>query len=222
MSHWSAENATRAYLRTIKMGKRGKEPDVAEFISALAGGNNAQFMVEVCGSIAGPTTLGLVAAAQQTGGRVVCILPGSTELQASKSQLSRYLDHVEFVIGDPLDLLTNQFKSADFVTIDCNIDGHEVIFKTAQKERIQGKGGALVVGYNAQHLVPSCNELGGHFLPIGEGLLISKVPKNHGIRDYNGNGLNTKRSKWVVKVDKCTGEEHVFRVTSPQQKIIQA
>ncbi|XP_021756159.1 uncharacterized protein LOC110721329 [Chenopodium quinoa] len=221
MSHWSAENATRAYLRTIKMGKRGKEPDVAEFISALAGGNNAQLMVEVCGSIAGPTTLGLVAAAQQTSGRVVCILPGSTELQASKSQLSRYLDHVEFVIGDPLDLLTNRFKSGDSVTVDCNIDGHEGIFKAAQKGRVQGKGGALVVGYNAQHLVPSCNKLGGHFLPIGEGLLVSKVPKNHGIRDYNGNGLNTKRSKWIVKVDKCTGEEHVFRVTSPQ-KVIQA
>lgn len=219
MAHWSAENATRAYLRTIKMGKRGKEPDVSEFISALAGGNNAQLMVEVCGSTAGPTTLGLVAAAQQTGGRVVCILPGSTELQASKSQLSRYIDQVEFVTGDPLSLLTNRFKSADFVTVDCNIKGHKAIFKSAQKGGIQSKGGALVVGYNAQHLVPSHNELGGHFLPIGEGLLVSKVLKHNGIRNCNGSELTRKRSKWVVKVDKCTGEEHVFRVTCPQQKV---
>lgn len=180
---------------------------MAEFISALAGGNNAKLMVEICGSIAGPTTLGLVAAAKQTSGRVVCILPGPKELQASKSQLSRYLNHVEFVIGDPLTLLTNRYNSADFVTVDCNINGHEAIFKTGQK------GGALVVGYNAQHLVPSYNELGGHFLPIGEGLLVSKVPKHHDIR---------KKSKWIVKVDKCTGEEHVFRITCPQQKVIQA
>ncbi|XP_010692240.2 uncharacterized protein LOC104905399 [Beta vulgaris subsp. vulgaris] len=212
MSHWSAENATKAYLRTIKMGKRGKEPDVAEFISALAGGNNAQLMVEVCGSTAGSNTLALVAAAHQTGGRVVCILPSQKELRTSKFELmSRYVNRIEFVTGDALSLLSNEYKSADFVTVDCNINCHEMIFKEAQN-------GGIVVGYNAQHLVPSSNELGGHFLPIGEGLLVSKVPKRHDFRSsYNG-----KRSKWIVKVDKCTGEEHVFRITCPQQKIIQA
>lgn len=204
------------------MGKRGKEPDVAEFISALAGGNNAQLMVEVCGSKAGPTTLALVAAASQTGGRVVCILPGPKELEASKSELSRYLDRIEFVTGDPLTLLTNDYKGADFVTVDCDIDGHKTIFKTAQKGAAHTEAGALVVGYNAQHMVPSWSGLGGHFLPIGEGLLVSKVPKNHhGLRDC-GNSPNGKRSKWIVKVDKCTGEEHVFRVTSPQPKVIYA
>ncbi|KAL2892415.1 Phospholipase D LhSicTox-alphaIA2aii [Bienertia sinuspersici] len=216
MPHWSAENATRAYLRTIKMGKRGKEPDVAEFISALAGGNNAKLMVEVCGSIAGPTTLGLVAAAHQTGGRVVCILPGPTEVQESKSKLSSYVNKVEFITGDQLYLLTNTFKGADFVTLDCNIENHKAIFKSAQKE------GALVVGYNAHHLVPSCNELGGHFLPIGEGLLVSKVVNQHGVKGFSGNGFNDKRSKWITKVDRCTGEEHVFKVTCLRPKVIQA
>lgn len=216
MSHWSAENATRAYLRTIKMGKRGKEPDVAEFISALAGGNNAQLMVEVCGSIAGPTTLALVAAAQQTGGRVACILPGLKEVQKSKSELSSYLDRVELVTGDLHTLLTNDYKGADFVIIDCNINNQDMIFKAVPK------GGAQVLGYNAQHIVPSWNELGGHFLPIGEGLLVTKVPKTPSVTGY-GNGPTEKRSKWIKKVDKCTGEEHVYRVvTCPQQRVIQA
>ncbi|XP_057522738.1 uncharacterized protein LOC130802717 [Amaranthus tricolor] len=218
MAHWCAENAAKAYLKTVKMGKRGKEPDVAEFISALAGGNNAKLMVEVCGSIAGPTTLGLIAAAHQTGGRVVCILPGPKEVHLSKSELSSYINQVEFVTGDPLTLLSNRFKGANFVTVDCNINGHDVIFKTAEKDGIHNAGGAIVVGYNAQNKV----SLGGHFLPIGEGLQISKVPKYKGFKECYAYGINGKRSKWIVKVDKCTGEEHVFRVACPHRKVVHA
>ncbi|KAK9758055.1 hypothetical protein RND81_01G203700 [Saponaria officinalis] len=208
MAHWSAENATKAYLRTIQMGKRGKEVDVGEFISALAGGNNAKFMVEVCGSTSGPTTLGLVAAAQQTGGRVICILPGPNEVEISKSNMSRYLNRVEFVTGDPVTLLTSDYRTANFVAVDCNVDSHREIFKAVKKIRVTGETGPFVVGYNAQKMVPLCGELGGHFLPIGEGLLVcDKVHKSH--------GLSAKKSRWIVKVDKFTGEEHVFRVTCP-------
>uniref|UniRef100_A0A7C8ZDB9 Uncharacterized protein n=1 Tax=Opuntia streptacantha TaxID=393608 RepID=A0A7C8ZDB9_OPUST len=196
------------------MGKRG-EPDVAEFISALAGGNNAQLMVEVCWSIAGPATLALVAAAHPTGGRVVCIVPGMKEVQLSKSELSGHLDSVELVTGDPHTLLTNQYKGADFLVVDFRINDQEVIFSTGQKNK------GLVVGYNAQQMVPS-KELGGHFLPIGEGLLVSNVPKTSRSRGYGTGATRKVRSKWIVKVDNCTGEEHVFRVTYPQQRIIHA
>ena len=188
---------------------------MAEFISALAGGNNAQLMVEVRGSTAGSTTLGLVAAARQTGGRVVCILPGPNELEVSRSELSNYSGCIEFVIGDPISLLTNGYKGADFVVVDCNINSHGAVLKAVQKREAQG---LLFVGYNAQHRVPLGDKLGGHFLPIGEGLLVSKVAKN----GVTGGGLSGKKSKWVVTVDKCTGEEHVFRVTCPQHKVIQA
>lgn len=191
---------------------------MAEFISALAAGNNAQLMMEVCGSTAGATTVALVAAAHQTGGRVVCILPGPKDLEASKSELACYSDRIEFVVGDPLTLLTNVYKGVDFVAVDCNIDGHKEIYKETLKDGSHNEGGALVVGYNAHWTVSTWNGLGGHFLPIGGGLLVSKVPKNHG----GISGPNGKRSKWIVKVDKCTGEEHVFRVTCPQQKVIQA
>ncbi|KAF5207348.1 Peptidyl-trna hydrolase ict1 protein [Thalictrum thalictroides] len=93
MACWSAENATKAYLRTLKMGKRNKQPDVAEFVSALAAGNSAQLMVDVCSGIAGATTLAL------------------------------------FVIGNAESLLTNYYKGADFVLIDCKLDGHESVFR---------------------------------------------------------------------------------------------
>ncbi|XWS77214.1 hypothetical protein CRYUN_Cryun01aG0242500 [Craigia yunnanensis] len=210
MACWSAENATKAYLRTLKMGKGGKEPDVAEFISAIAAGNNAQLMAMTCAGVAGSTALALVAAARQTGGRVVCILNSLDCYDASKSALGNYGDCINFVIGDAKTLLTD-YKTADFVLIDCNISDHKAVLKVAQEGAKHG--GALIVGYNALHKEPgwSSDEFKTHFLPIGEGLLVIRK----GAPSKTGDRVNSrKRSRWVVKIDKWTGEEHVFRITS--------
>ncbi|PSS32423.1 Receptor-type tyrosine-protein like [Actinidia chinensis var. chinensis] len=145
MACWSAENATRAYLKTMKMGKAAKEPDMAEFVSALAAGTNAQLMVVVgsSGRDACSTTLALVAAVHQTGGRVVCILPGLEDLTVFKNALGPGARHVEFVIGEAESLL----KEADFVVIDCGLKNHEGIFRAV--EGCEREKGAIVLGYNA-------------------------------------------------------------------------
>ncbi|KAA8533831.1 hypothetical protein F0562_031348 [Nyssa sinensis] len=151
MACWSVENATKAYLKTMKMGKNAKEPDAAEFISALAAGNNAQLMVVACasGSTAGcSTTLALVAAAYQTGGRVVCILPGLEELHLSKQALGNNASHVEFVTGDAQSLLFHDYRQADFVVIDCNLENHEAIIRAMQASGKHDHG-TIVLGYNA-------------------------------------------------------------------------
>nr|CAD1835535.1 unnamed protein product [Ananas comosus var. bracteatus] len=149
---WSAENATKAYLRTLNLGNRGiLEPGVAEFISALAAGTGARVMVEVCGdSGAGPTTLALIAAASQTGGHAVCILRGPEELHSS----TRFLgpDHsrqVDLVLGDAEELLLREYRGADFVLVDCQVYGSERAFKAAQHGAAEAAGGGVVVGYNA-------------------------------------------------------------------------
>ncbi|KAJ0681677.1 hypothetical protein HanPI659440_Chr16g0638751 [Helianthus annuus] len=100
MGYWSAANATEAYIKTMKMGKRANEPDGAEFISAIAAGNNAQFMVVACAAMAGSTTLGIIAASHQTGGRLVCIVKGIGQLESSKQVLNSDTNRVEFV-GNP-------------------------------------------------------------------------------------------------------------------------
>ncbi|KAK8498782.1 hypothetical protein V6N12_066923 [Hibiscus sabdariffa] len=197
-SRWSAENATKAYLRALNMGRRGKEPDVAEFISAIAAGNNAQLMVMTCANVAGSTALALVAAAHQTGGRVVCILNSLDRYEASKSALGNYGDCITFVIGDAKKLL-NDYKTADFVLIDW---------------------------YNALHKGPAvCSCIDGfktYFLPIGEGLLVIRKGELS-LSSKAGNRVNSRnRSRWVVKIDKWTGEEHVFRITSPFPQDIEA
>ncbi|KAK9048599.1 hypothetical protein SSX86_032436 [Deinandra increscens subsp. villosa] len=216
MGFWSAENATEAYIKTMNMGKKANEPDVAEFISAIAAGNNAQLMVVACAATAGLTTLGLVAASRQTGGRLICIVKGIEELHSSQQALESDANRVEFVVGDAQSFLSNEYKSADLVVIDCNLENHEGILGAIQNRREKS---TIVLGYNAfwkDSWVWS--KANSHLLPIGEGLLLMRVAgkcETGGRRsgDHGGGGSG-RRGHWVVKVDKCTGEEHVFRIKS--------
>ncbi|KAL2227179.1 UNVERIFIED_CONTAM: hypothetical protein Sindi_2076600 [Sesamum indicum] len=211
MACWSAENATKAYLRTMRMGKSAKEPNGAEFISALAAGNNVRFMVVACGGAADSTTLALVAAAQQTGGRIICILRGVEELNSSKDSLGTNASYVEFVVGDAEHLLLNIYKESDFVAVDCNLENQEAIITTLQ-ERVRNQNNTIVLGYNA-----FCKEswrnskLRTQLLPIGDGLLLTRAA-----------AARKSKSNWIVKVDKCTGEEHVFRVKSSVGRVVRA
>ncbi|KAK1409187.1 hypothetical protein QVD17_35712 [Tagetes erecta] len=225
MSYWLTENATEAYLKSMKMGKMGNEPDVAEFISAIAAGNNAQLMVVVGTATARSTTLGLVAAAEQTGGRVISIFKEIEELQSSKQALGNYANRVEFIVGDAQTLLLNNYRNADFVVIDCNLEHHEQILGA-----IQGNGrekSAIVLGYNA-HWKDSWqwSRSNSHLLPIGEGLLLMRIGGKcengggGGKHNRSGSYGGSKKSHWVVKVDNCTGEEHVFRVKSPSRRVV--
>lgn len=200
-------------------GQKANEPNVVEFISALAAGNNAQLMVVACAGAADATTLALVAAAHQTGGRVVCILRGDQELHQSEVVLGlNNVCHIEFAIGEAQSVLQTHYGEADFVVIDCNLENHEGVLRAVEmgKKSSRGGSGAVVVGYNAFRRRSSWRSVGSktQLLPIGDGLLVTRiVPRNIG----GNNSLcgSVKRSHWIVKVDKCTGEEHVFRVRSP-------
>ncbi|TQE05310.1 hypothetical protein C1H46_009085 [Malus baccata] len=64
MACCSAENATKAYLKTLKMAQKANKPDVIEFISTLVAGNNAKLMVVACAGAADSKTLALAAAFQ--------------------------------------------------------------------------------------------------------------------------------------------------------------
>ncbi|XP_071728648.1 uncharacterized protein [Rutidosis leptorrhynchoides] len=219
MDYWSAENATEAYIKTMQMCKKVNEPDVAEFISAIAAGNNAQLIVVTCASTAGSTVLGLIAATHQTGGRLICIVKGQEELKSSKQTLGSHANHVEFIVGKAQNLLLDEYKSADFVVIDCNLENHEGILEAIQQHK-RGKS-TIVLGYNAYWKDSWVwSRLNSQLLPIGEGLLLMRVAgkcedgdRRNGAHGDCGGGAK-RTSHWVVKVDKSTGEEHVFRVRS--------
>ncbi|XVF79877.1 hypothetical protein PTKIN_Ptkin15bG0025500 [Pterospermum kingtungense] len=182
-------------------------------------------MVVTCAGVAGSTALALVAAARQTSGRVVCILNSLDCYNASKKALGNYGDCINFVIGDAKRLLINDYKSADFVLVDCNSSDHKGVLRAAQ-EGTANHGGALILGYNALHMGPywsDTDEFKTHFLPIGEGLLVIRKGASTTKAGTNHHGLDCrKRSRWVVKIDKWTGEEHVFRISSPLPEEIKA
>lgn len=160
-------------------------------------------MVIACAGAADCTTLALVAAAAQTGGEVVCIIGGAGELQQSKRRLGESAADVKFVVGNAVFLLANEYREADCVVVDCRISNCEEILEIVRRVG----SNAMVVGYNA-----FCRgyELDGdaHLLPIGEGLLVRRVPTAAVVPPPPPRC----RSRWVIKVDKFTGEEHVFRV----------
>ena len=205
--------------------RKEKEPNGAEFISALAAGNNAQLMIATsCAqNMVNPSLLlALVAAAHQTGGQVICIVPSHRELQSTKTALgsSDYANKfVQFIVGDPSHLLlTHEYKEADFLLIDCNLRNYEDIIEA----RRGGEKTRVVVGYNAFSKGSSWqwSGLGTHLLPIGDGLLVTKIEGNSRDCDRRGrSGSIRRKSNWIVKVDQCTGEEHVFRVRSSQRKL---
>ncbi|CAI0547212.1 unnamed protein product [Linum tenue] len=217
--NWSAENATNAFLKTLKMVKeqgrqRSKEPESAEFISALAAGNNSQLIVVASAAPTAATSSmlsALVTAAHQTGGRVVCIHQAQHETELARRALGPRSRQVGFVTGEAHELLLS--AHADFVLIDCHLDNHEGILGAVQQQAGSNQNGAVVVGYNALGSGSWGSAGGGRWrtqlLPIGEGLLVARMAPP----------ARNKKSRWVVKVDKCTGEEHVFRIRSPQGKI---
>lgn len=195
-----------------------KEPNVGEFISAFAAGNNAQLMVIACATTAGCTTVGLIAAAYQTGGRVICIVPGSSELTLSIEALGCNASRVEFVIGEAQTLLSTKYTNADLVVIDCNIENHEGIFRAVEVSTTRGDAisNKIVLGYNALFCKDLLRWDGSktQYLPIGEGLLIRRIGAK--------SEVTKKRSQWIVKVDECTGEEHVFRIRSHHRRVVKA
>ncbi|XP_021730443.1 uncharacterized protein LOC110697369 [Chenopodium quinoa] len=224
-TNWSAENATKAFLETLKLGikKPTGELDVSEFISAIAAGNNAQLMVVTCGEDTSLTTLlALVAAAHQTGGRVVCIFRGLEEFQSTMQAFGQDTTNlIEFIIGDAERLILEEFKDADFVLNDCKLMNHEAILRAVQVNSGRKCKGAIVLGCNA--FCSSSWEWAGvrtQLLPIGEGLLVTRIAGANEMRERGKDGRRGsfgRKSKWVVKVDHHTGEEHVFRVSCPNE-----
>ncbi|KAL9240394.1 hypothetical protein vseg_014619 [Gypsophila vaccaria] len=217
---WSAENATKAFLKTLKMGNNkspNKELDVSEFISAIAAGNNAQLIVVACGDTVTPSTLlALLAAASQTRGRVICIFRDINKLISIKQALSQdNVNSIEFVVGDVEKLISRDYKEADFVLNDCKQENHEALLKAI----VQCRGGNC----NKGTIVLGCNAfstkswqwagLRTQLLPIGDGLLVTRITGP--IEKSSSPG---RKSNWIVKVDKHTGEEHVFRVRCPNVK----
>lgn len=121
---------------------------------------------------------------------MVCILRSMEEVAASRKALGQYANSVEFAVGDAWKLLSSEYKRADFVLMDCKL-ASEQGRGLSPVTRGGGSGGLVCVG--------------ARFLPMGEGLVVARIPDVDHVREKRG---------WVFEVDESTGEEHFYKINS--------
>ncbi|OIV95052.1 hypothetical protein TanjilG_10872 [Lupinus angustifolius] len=184
----------------------------------------AKLIVEVT-SCASSSTIALAAAAKQTGGRLVCILP-EPSLHELKEVIrtSGLKDQVEFRTEDP-SMLLPFYENIDFSLVDCKDDAYTRFLNLLDVNPIRSvivannldgdkkglEGFVKRKGYGDEKVVVRSLK---H--PIGKGMevtMISKNGENDKILGFRGHHSRIKnKSKWVAKFDEVSGEEHIFRV----------
>ncbi|KAK1273859.1 hypothetical protein QJS04_geneDACA012328 [Acorus gramineus] len=218
---WCPETASKAYIDTVKALSEGS--DVAELVSAMAGGWRARLILEAWSrGDKVDTSLGLSIAARHTRGRHVCVVPD----EASRSEYLSAMSvagavEVEVVVAGEEEegAMEGVPEGVDFVVVDCKRTGFKRVVRSARV----GPRGAVLVYKNAAGL--GGVDCGGSqrlrwrgvvgegkrvvrsvFLPVGTGVEIVHVAGS-------GGGCETwsRRSRWIRHVDGITGEEHVFR-----------
>ncbi|OIT30314.1 PREDICTED: uncharacterized protein LOC109210168 [Nicotiana attenuata] len=245
---WSPKYAANAYLDTLKLCSKHKqmcnscgtqEPECNEFISALAAGMSAKLIVEVT-TEGSPSTVALAAAARQTGGKLVCIIPEPKLDKTQKViQETGLNDMVEFKTGDPVEVLHN-YENIDFSLVDRKTNDYDMLMEkldvnpkrsvvvTNNVEGRKGMMGGKLKKMENKAKVRSLQH------PIGKGLEVTMIGKStefgkkerisksgcyaHLIRGEKKNGhhvVNKKssdKSKWLFVVDEKSGEEHIYRM----------
>jgi Protein of unknown function (DUF1442) len=192
---WCPEMASKAYIEGVKTlageNQHHEETDVAEFISAMAGGWKAQLIIDAqsnSADIPTSTSLALMTAAQHTRGNYIPL----SEDESKAKDAMRQLKGVDYLVLDG--------KRRDVVSV--------------VKEARPGPRGMVVVRYNARknNVVSAAVFSAGMrvvrsvFLPIGEGVEVVHVGVGKG-PSLGKSG----RSRWIRHIDEGTGEEHLFR-----------
>ncbi|CAJ1961302.1 unnamed protein product [Sphenostylis stenocarpa] len=227
---WSARCATMAYLDALQLNtlsrkhRRNKsnkhtskkcfnaisriglqQQGNNEFVSALAAGMKAKLIVEVTHR-ASPSTIALAAAARQTGGRLVCILP---ELVLNESEEvirnSGLKEQVEFRTEDPSKILP-YYENIGFSFVDCKVENSARLLNLLHLNPMR----SVVV---ASNLVGNTEGLGGYVKrkdekvavrslkhPIGKKVFFARMMKM--IRGLGSETIVAEKSKKVVFVVK--------------------
>ncbi|XP_065858903.1 uncharacterized protein [Euphorbia lathyris] len=210
---WSPDNALKAYIDTVQSCELFQESSVAELISAMAAGWNAQHIVETWsqgGVIA--TSIGLAIASRHTGGRHVCIVPD----EQSKSEYTYAMTEAgmspEIIVGEAEEVM-DRVVDIDFLVVDSRRKDFAKVLRLAKL----GNRGAVMVCKNANARASSFRWrsvveeesrrlVRSVFLPVGKGLDVAHVGSS------GGNSRARKgEKKWITHIDSQSGEEHVIR-----------
>ncbi|XP_009767757.1 uncharacterized protein LOC107828533 [Nicotiana tabacum] len=213
---WSPEKASKAYIDTVKSCEIFKESSVAELISAMAAGWDAQMIVETWsrGGIMA-TSIGLAVASHVTRGRHICLVPD----EDSRIEYIQAMEHAgmspEVVVREPEEAMEG-LMGIDFLVVDCRRNDFCRILRVAKL----GHRGAVLICKNASSRVESDfrwrSVLDGKsrivrsvFLPVGKGLDIAHVGAT--VSGGGKGGSEKNQSRWIRHFDRESGEEFVIR-----------
>jgi hypothetical protein len=216
---WCPEIASKAYIDGVRvLADHGGPAEVAELVSAMAGGWNAQLIVEAPyvpseasssssdASAQSPaaTSLALAAAARSTGGRYACVLPDAGALQPPA-----------LVVGDA-EAAMEQLEGVDLLVVDARRRDAATVLRAARP----GPRGMVVVRHGdgrrrgatalAASMGAGTRVVRSVYLPIGKGVEVLHVGVGKGPSLQTGRSGGAGR-RWIRHVNHDTGEEHVFR-----------
>ncbi|CAN6231557.1 unnamed protein product [Urochloa humidicola] len=234
---WCPEVASKAYIDGVR-ALAGRDDlagsaEVAELVAAMAGGWNAQLVVEApdVSSAQSPsrpasTSLALAAAARRTGGRYACLLPeGGT---ASASGAAVYAGVVgpqedadagaepspAAVVAGDADEAMARLEGVDLLVIDARRRDAAAVLRAARP----GARGMVVVhhgdgrrGGATASMAAGTRLVRSVFLPIGKGVEVLHVGVGKGPSLHSRGGGRGSTGRWIRHVNHDTGEEHVFR-----------
>ncbi|KAK7330684.1 hypothetical protein VNO77_24882 [Canavalia gladiata] len=218
---WSPETASKAYIQTVQSCRIFKESGVAELVSAMAAGWNAQLIVETWSSEGGvmATSMGLGIARGHTGGRHVCIVPDERSRLEYAESMEEAGMSPEIVVGEAEEVMEG-LVGIDFMVVDSRRKNFSRVLRVA---KLSSKGAVLIcknanlrnvcLGFKWRSVVElhegSRRVVRSVFLPVGKGLDIAHVSAIGGNSVSSLKGARSKR--WIKHVDQQSGEVHVIR-----------
>uniref|UniRef100_A0A0E0JZG9 Uncharacterized protein n=1 Tax=Oryza punctata TaxID=4537 RepID=A0A0E0JZG9_ORYPU len=213
---WCPEMASKAYIDGVRALTdhdlaAGAAADVAELVSAMAGGWNARLVVEAPDSTAAAaaaTSLALAAAARRTGGRYALVLPDRDAAAAAAAT-------AEVVVGEADEAMAG-LHGVDLLVVDARRRDAAGVLRAARP----GARGMVVVRHGdgrlrgakdlAASMAAGTRVVRSVYLPIGKGVEVLHIGVGKGPSLQNHRDSRST-SRWIRHVDHDTGEEHVFR-----------
>ncbi|CAJ1928295.1 unnamed protein product [Sphenostylis stenocarpa] len=186
------------------------ESGVAEFISAMAAGWNAQLIVETW-SQGGPiaTSVGLAVARSHTGGRHVCVVIDERARSEYKERMGEAGVAAEVMVGEAEEVMGG-LVGVDFMVVDSRRKDFSRVLRLA---KLSDKGAVLLCknanstskGFKWRSLLAqgsSRRVVRSAFLPVGKGLDMAHV---------SASGGSSTRRRWIKHVDQRSGDVHFIR-----------
>lgn len=198
-----------------------KESGVAEFLSAMAAGWNAKFIVESW-SHGSPiaASVGLALAARNTCARHVCIVPDDcSKLHYIKALAEMGVSPPPEVVAGEAETAISRLAGLDFLVVDCKRREFARVLRVAKLSQ----RGAVLACKNAWQrnfsggfrwsvvLQRGVRVVRSVFLPVGKGLDIAYIGSRIGAPPPTS---SKGPSRWIKHIDQQSGEEHLFRESS--------